>query len=395
MPPISTTISTGPATYTLGSPEVPGVPQYLGHGAGKIFFSVDPNGNGDAVTYALYWEQLDAAGAVLGEGYLAANGSDNGATEDWHTLTEWGGTILVTGLTGIAYQFKAKARNETAAEESLFSDWSLPMAPYYTLDFAPASNSMSFECTTGNTKISGVSAAGTSGPITLSYTLTNKNARTSRAVVEFSKDGGQTYLPATRSGTSGDNLTGLAALANGSAHTFVWSSCTDLGNSANGSFPVRITPYDSSPTGGYPGAPYVLSVSIDNRPQPVTITAIDVDDDPATGVTWDRDATPIVMGTMGAIMCGDYAFFVVRATNAAGAVVQEISSAETVAGFSYEQDHTGGAGVWTTPSLFGVPAAYLPPTAKGNRIRYEFQKPLIQGDTYTITIYQAEAHAVT
>ena len=373
---IEVTTTTSPGDYLTGAPNKPGIPQFIGNSSGKIVFSVDANGNGDAVKYAIYVEK---AGSPVG--YLDhTDGSDNGATEDWATAAEWGAQITATGLDdGTYYRFKAKSQNQDASKESVFSSYSSNMLSYVDLARSPESSAYSLEIPTGNTKVSGVSITGTSNVITISFTLTNKAAAASSVTIKTSPDD-TTYID--RTGTVTGATTGLAALATGSAHTVTWATCTYLGNSYFGTLYVQVTPIDDAAASG---AASVANVSIDNRPLATTISEIH-------GWVWDKDTTPRLVAVMQSLICGAGLYIEIKATDNLGNITY-VSSAQSTDGFQYEQDHAGAPGAddtdtnWTAVPALGIGSAYINAV---NRVRYTYQTALTAGRTYSFVITQCE-----
>lgn len=393
MSPITSDISgPGPGETTTGAANVPTTPTYVGHASGSVSFSFTENGNGSAVTYAIYVDE-DA----VDRGYLAADGSDNGATAIWQTFAVWGTTIKATGLTAPkSYRFKVKARNEVE-DETAFSSWSAAMVPYIDLATGPLSSAASYECTTGYCKISGLTITGTSNEITLAYTLTRvHNVSTKNNVKIYYSTNGTDYTEIADAAITGAPATRqtLTASAAGTANSNVWATCTTLGNSYYGTIYVRVVPYDTA-TAGNAGDAAIATVSIDNRPLGITIAEF-------SAFTWDPDTTPEFVANMAQIICGSYMYFICRVYDSTGVEVQMNSCAENIAGWYYEQDHAGNPGSairhpeagwdtnWTAVTTYGVPAAYLPPTLTGNRIRYILQTALTQGATYTVKMQAAE-----
>ncbi len=388
MAPVTSTISTpSPGTYTTGPAQVPGTPTLVGTAVEQISITFTTGTNGSAVTYLINVEK--DGGDV---GYVQADGTI-AAGEVWQTRATWTTIVNVVSLTGVhGYRFKAKARNE-ALVETAYSSFSVIMIPLLDLAYSPLSNTVSYEPTTGNTLASGLTTSGTSKTITFTYTLTNKSATTSRIVAEYSANNSD-WFTATK-GSGGDAITALTTSAGGTSHTYNWASCTDVGNSYANTIYFRITPYDSSPTGGDAAPVSSTTVAVDNRPVAITLAEF-------SGWTWDKDVTPEFIADMGEIQCGTALYFVVRIYNAAGTEIQTNSSAEITDGWFYEQNHTGAPGSairysttgwdtnWTACTWTGVSTAYTPPTLTGNRIRYIMQTSLATGQVYSAKIQAAE-----
>jgi hypothetical protein len=375
-------IDVGDGSYVTGAADVPGVPVFAGNDSGTIYFTIGENDNGTGVTYAIYIEEEG-----VGKGYIKADGTDNGASEVWQTMAAWGSVIGAKSLTQTIYRVKAKAKNE-ADVETAFSSYSGYMAPYRELESGGDSNTLNYECTTGQCKVSGVTITGTSKVVTIAYTLTKINtpATKNNVKIHFSTDG-VTYTDITTAGAIGGDVTSLTASVAGTANSNTWSTCLTVGNSYRGTVYIKIVPYDTA-TAGNAGDGLATSASIDNRPSSVTIAEYD-------GFAWDDDTTPEIIADMADIVCGDYLFFICEITNATtGALIQSNCSAYTTAGWQYEQDHAGHPETWTTPTLAGIPAAYVPPTLTGNRVMYTVQTALTQGVTYNIKLIQCELKSV-
>lgn len=106
----STSISTATvALYTLAA--VPAVPALSTRVATTININPDPSTNPAATQMAIFYKETGTTCDGSGGSYLAANGSDNGATAVWQTDAQWA-TVTATGLSGEqAYSFCIKARN--------------------------------------------------------------------------------------------------------------------------------------------------------------------------------------------------------------------------------------------------------------------------------------------
>jgi hypothetical protein len=186
MSPIASTISTpSPGTYTTGDAQVPGTPTYVGSAVEQLSISFTTGTNGTAVTYLIYADIDDGSST----GYVQSDDGAIEAGESWATAATWGSIIAVTGLTGVhGYKFKVKARNEALAETA-YSAFSVNMIPFLNLVYSPFSNAVSYECTTGKVKISGLSVTAvgdsTPGVFTIAYTLTRINTPATKANVKI------------------------------------------------------------------------------------------------------------------------------------------------------------------------------------------------------------------
>jgi hypothetical protein len=106
------------------------------------------------------------------------------------------------------------------------------------------------------------------GNITISYTLKDKNGNPSDIVVQYSKDGGATWKPAT--GAAGGNGTeNLETSKAGVSHTFIWDSIADLVaiHSIENNVCVKIIPF--SKTIGIEGT--TKDFTVDNTESPVNL----------------------------------------------------------------------------------------------------------------------------
>jgi len=388
MVPISDTeTGFGPGRDVTGAARVPGTPTFSSNSTGTILFTFDDSGNDSGVECAIQCAVDDDGSSPCGFLDLAT-GEITNVAEDWQTITAWGTYVTAALNTAIPlvntsyYRFRVKARNE-AGSETAYSAWSRMMVPYRRLALGPISSALSYEITTGNTLVSGVSVSGTSKTVTVMYTLTNKSSTTSRIAAEYKRSYDAGYSTATK-GSGGDAITGLTTSATGTSHTFMWDTGTDLGTSAVKNITFRITPYDASPTGGDAGEAGTATVTINNLPGQMDAPA------ESNGYTWDKDTTPIVIANMKDLILGTKAFFLVYVYDSTGAVEQICNSAQVLDGWEYEQT----TGDWHQITAAGVDEAYLPPTLTGNRVQYTFQTALAAGDK-TFKILQAEDFSET
>ncbi len=87
-----------------------------------------------------------------------------------------------------------------------------------------------------------------SGNVTISYTLTDAESDMCGILVQYSSDGGTTWNTATAA-SGGNGTTGLTSGSNGTSHTFVWASGSDIVNANNSNVEIRITPSDAGVAG--------------------------------------------------------------------------------------------------------------------------------------------------
>lgn len=363
----------GSGTTGATDPIQPGAPSFSAHGSGSITIALDENGNGDTVEYAIY---VTADG--VDAGYLATDGSDNGATEAWQTAGDWG-TPQAIGLTDfVAYRFKVKARNELGIE-SVFGDLSPIMSTLPDIDYGVTSEMLEREVTSGDTRVYGTPTVTGNyatadqdsfyGDITVTYMLQNNYEDDSDILVEFSEDynpetGSGTWTAATQ-GTGGDGITGLETSIAGTEHTYVWDSYADAGESElDLSVYLRITPYDADSDAGE--AVPTDAFGVNNRP--AAICWENMQDDTSAGVSWDKDSTPSFAAIMPDLRGGDKGFPAIRIYKEADGSVLELEkkSVEDITGWSYET----APDTWVDMTVLGIPGTI----ADGvNRIRYQVQ----------------------
>jgi len=131
------------------------------------------------------------------------------------------GTVTASIAAGRAHDAAGNANAaSTSVDNSVFFDLTPPVATVVT----PASPQ--------------------SGNITIAYTLTDTLSDVSTVTVEYSLNGGATWLAASAA-PLGDGTTNLATSPTGVAHTFVWASGADLSNSNYANVLVRVTPADA------------------------------------------------------------------------------------------------------------------------------------------------------
>ncbi len=382
-PIVDTETDFGPGRSTTGLARVPGVPTFSSNATGQILFTFDDNGNAASVECAIACYVDDVSVGFLD---LTLHEIANVA-EDWNTIAEWGSYVTAALHSSSAlvttsyYQFKVKARNQENTETA-YSALSAKMMPYRRLAYGPLSSALSYEITSGNTLVSGLSISGTSKTVTVSYTLTNKSSTASRIDAEYKRSTDVSYSTATK-GSGGDAITALTTSSTGTAHTFMWDTGTDLGTSAVKSITFKITPYDDSPTGGDAGTAATTTVTINNLPNQLD-APLEVNN-----YTWDKDTAPAIVADMEDLVLGSYAYFILYVYNSSGTIIQTVNSSEVIDGWEYEQDNAGHPGTWTDMPVTGVPAAYLPPTLTGNRVKYTYQTAIAVG-AVTFKILQAE-----
>jgi hypothetical protein len=106
-------VSASASKYTLAA--VPSAPAVSGRTATTVDINLNPATNPAATTFAIYKEEGIACDGSGGS-YIAADGSDNGATAVWQTDAVWD-TVTATGLSSEkSYVFCVKAKNAEDAE---------------------------------------------------------------------------------------------------------------------------------------------------------------------------------------------------------------------------------------------------------------------------------------
>jgi hypothetical protein len=186
--PITEDISSpGAGEYTTGAAQVPGTPTHVGSATNQISIAFTTGTNGSEVTYLIYVD-IDGGSST---GYVQSDDGAVEAGESWATAATWGSIINVTGLTGVhGYKFKVAARNEALLPTiPVYSAFSTTMVPLLDLAYSSLSNAVTYECTTGNVKVSGltVTAVGATSPgvYTIGYTLTRINTPATKANVKI------------------------------------------------------------------------------------------------------------------------------------------------------------------------------------------------------------------
>ena len=91
-------------------------------------------------------------------------------------------------------------------------------------------------------------SAAQSGDVAISYSLVEAASDPCNIQVQYSSDAGATWYTAT-AGSGGEGTMNLAASPTGTAHTFVWNSFADLGNTANASVQIRVVPINAEGPG--------------------------------------------------------------------------------------------------------------------------------------------------
>ena len=89
--------------------------------------------------------------------------------------------------------------------------------------------------------VSEVSASGTSGNITIGYTLADNEGDACSIAVEFSTNGGSTWVPTS-------NVTGASGIAPGSGRTIIWISASDVRTNES-NVKIRLMPSDGKVSG--------------------------------------------------------------------------------------------------------------------------------------------------
>jgi len=113
-----TSYSSTSDSYTLAAvPSAPGT----GNPQTTTIDVTPDNGTNSASTEMVLYKETGASCDGSGGSYIAANGSDNGATPVWQTESSWG-TVTVSGLSEFTqYSFCTKAKNADAIETAYSS----------------------------------------------------------------------------------------------------------------------------------------------------------------------------------------------------------------------------------------------------------------------------------
>lgn len=361
---------------------VPGAPVCTSNASGSATFTFSDNGNGDTVTYAIY-----VTVGTVPRGYIKADGTDNGATEVWQTLADWG-SVTITGLSDFtAYNTKVKAKSELGVETAFSAETALNSLP--DVDYGVESDNLERLVSGGNTIIdetlgvvpsgNAVTAAEASqttnteyyGEITFTYTLKNNGAENSSISIEFSED----YDPdnpdvanwyTATEGATGDGLTALETSIEGIEHTVSWDSYTDAGTSElQTDVYFRITPIDEDSAAGIVVISSVFGVN--NRPAQIVIENGD-------GYTYDKDTTPEFIGIIPPLRGGTKCFPYLKIYESDGTtLVQENISAQNIAGWYYET----APDTWVAMTVAGIPSTAIDGT---NRVKYVVQTALTTGN---------------
>jgi hypothetical protein len=168
--------------------------------------------------------------------------------------------------------------------------------------------------------------------------------------------------------------------------TVYWDSYTDAGKSESDStVSVRLTPYDTSPSGGDAGASAVSNTfEVDNSPVQVTLTNAD-------GYSWDEDTTPAFVATMGNIRGGSALFFKLVILDYSDTLILTADSSLSIDGWEYQPS---GSSYVACP-ISGVSAQYIDGT---NKVRYTVQAGSAltpsNAEPYKITLRQGEIRDV-
>ncbi len=86
------------------------------------------------------------------------------------------------------------------------------------------------------------------GQVAIDYTLVDAESDLSSITVEYSINGGSTYMALTH-GSGGDGTTGLISSPDGESHTFIWDSVADLGQTSHDNIRIRISGNDGTTEG--------------------------------------------------------------------------------------------------------------------------------------------------
>jgi hypothetical protein len=268
----------GPGSETASAPRVPGAPTFSANGTGTITINApDDMGNDPVVTYSLrLMQDPELDGSYVLAGYVQADGRVD-AGEVFRTLTAWGATIAVSGLTVVyAYTFASRAQNELGVN-SAWSAESAVMNTLPALDEGLNGDNLEYELSGGNTKVDdeyGLVITGTSvpeitatteyyGDITATFKAINYDSEASSVEVEFSENSGVDYLPAT-----GSPKSGITTSPDGTVNTFTFDSYTDCGRSEHKTT-VRLRARGIDPESAASAWVESADFIVNNRPAPI------------------------------------------------------------------------------------------------------------------------------
>jgi hypothetical protein len=380
----------GPGEYIASTPRVPGVPTFSANGSGTVTITApDSQGNDAVVTYSLRVKH-DTGGGYALKGYVQADGTVD-AGEIFQTLTAWGATVEVSGLTDfIPYTFAAKANNELAVE-SAYSSESAVMNTLPDIDYGLESVSIEREITGGNIKIddvTGITLAGSDtvaeatngetwyyGSIVLNYKAMSYDSLAGILAGEFSEDGGATWATATLTG--GDGTTALTTSPAGVLHDVNWDSYADAGESEyQTDIKLRLRMQD--PDGDWGPWVNTAEFTLYNRPAiPVVVNS--------DAHTWDKDSTPIFQAIIPTLRGGDHGFPEIYIYESDGTTLVSgypKKAVESIVGWAYET----APNTWVDLTVTGIPVAEIDGV---NRFRYTVQTVLAAG-TYLVKMRVGE-----
>ena len=149
----------------------------------------------------------------------------------------------------------------------------------------------SYEVTEGNCKVRIISYNGTSGDITFTYVLENDREDNASILAEYSTTGIDGTWAAATSAGGDDGTDDLTTSAEGTSHTYIWNTVTDLGVDYKGDAYFRITAYDRTNQIGSTVVSQSQKISVDNSPEAPTLVS------PTDGY-FDKDETPTFIFTI-------------------------------------------------------------------------------------------------
>ena len=136
------------------------------------------------------------------------------------------------------------------------------------------------------------------GDVTITYSLSSYQVTKGSIDIEYSLSSDGTYNDCTRQGSEGDAITPLVVSQNGTEHTFVWDSATDLGDHFRGPVFLRIRAYDRINQNGDFNSSNIIKIKINNAPAAPTINS------PISG-SFLKDQTPEIIFTIADSLAGN------------------------------------------------------------------------------------------
>jgi len=235
--------NTSPAVvYKYVKPYTPLAPTVYNPTVGTVDVIINPHASEASVLEYVIYETTQGkyvqANGTLGDAPVwKTRGTESG---QWGETTGVIGKITVTGLVNdsYTYEFKAKSRNTSdtshaVSSESAFSGGasSQNQSPIISLD--------SVAQTTDGTRY-----------VVINYTGSDLESESSNLItVEYSTNNTNWYTMTEKSGVGSDGTSGLAFIAGGTSHDFMWDVGADLINAEDNTVYVRLQAFDGTSSG--------------------------------------------------------------------------------------------------------------------------------------------------